>query len=105
MAERKRQRQVRCQNQYVYDRLSSQKMSQVYHWLVADQLESESSAKLAVAENEKDPFMRSAALGRKRPLSFRGAMRAAVQKAAALYPMTILVAVNGNRGLRIETKE
>jgi hypothetical protein len=54
MAERQRQRQVRCQNQYVYDRLSSQKMSQVYHWLVPNQPESEQSVKLAVAENEKD---------------------------------------------------
>jgi hypothetical protein len=54
MAERKNQRQVRCQNQYVYDRLSSQKMSQVYHWLVPDQPQSEPCAKLAVAENEKD---------------------------------------------------
>jgi len=54
MAERKSQRQVRCQNQYVYDRLSSQKMSQVYYWLVPDQPQSEPSAKLAVAENEKD---------------------------------------------------
>ena len=36
MAERKRQRQVCCQNQYVYDRLASQKISQVYHWLVPD---------------------------------------------------------------------
>ena len=54
MAERKSQRQVRCQNQYVYDRLSSQKMSQVYHWLVPDQPQNEPSAKLAVAENEKD---------------------------------------------------
>jgi hypothetical protein len=54
MAERKRQRQVRCQNQYVYDRLSSQKISQVYHWLVPDQPQSEPSAKLAVVENEKD---------------------------------------------------
>lgn len=54
MAERKRQRQVRCQNQYVYDRLSSQKISQVYHWLVPDELEHEPSANLAVAENEKD---------------------------------------------------
>jgi hypothetical protein len=54
MAERKNQRQVRCQNQYVYDRLSSQKMSQVYHWLVPDQSQSEPSGKLAVAENEKD---------------------------------------------------
>jgi hypothetical protein len=54
MAERKRQRQVRCQNQYVYDRLSSQKISQVYHWLVPDELENEPSAKLALAQNEKD---------------------------------------------------
>jgi hypothetical protein len=54
MAERKNQRQVRCQNQYVYDRLSSQKMSRVYHWLVPDQSQSEPSGKLAVAENEKD---------------------------------------------------
>ena len=54
MAERKRKRQVSCQNQYVYDRLSSQKMLQVYHWLVPDQPESQQAAKLAVAENEKD---------------------------------------------------
>ena len=54
MAERQRQCQVRCQNQYVYDRLSSQKMSQVYHWLVPNQPEIEQSVKLAVAENEKD---------------------------------------------------
>jgi hypothetical protein len=54
MAERKNQCQVRCQNQYVYDRLSSQKMSRVYHWLVPDQSQSEPSGKLAVAENEKD---------------------------------------------------
>jgi hypothetical protein len=54
MVERKGQRQVRCQNQYVYDRLSSQKMSQVYHWLVPDEPESEQRAKLIVAANEKD---------------------------------------------------
>ena len=54
MAERKSQRRVRCQNQYVYDRLSSQKMSQVYHWLVPDEPEREPTTKLAIAENEKD---------------------------------------------------
>jgi hypothetical protein len=54
MAERKSQRQVRCQNQYVYDRLSSQKMSQVYHWLVPDEVESKPATKLVAAENEKD---------------------------------------------------
>jgi hypothetical protein len=54
MAESKRQRQVRCQNQYVYDRLSSQKISQVYHWLVPDELENEPTDKLTLAENEKD---------------------------------------------------
>ena len=54
MAERKSQRQVRCQNQYVYDRLSSQKMSQVYRWLVPDEPESRPSTKLVAAENEKD---------------------------------------------------
>ena len=55
MAERKSQRRDRCQNQYVYDRLSFQKMSQVYHWLVPnDEPESEPIAKLAIAENEKD---------------------------------------------------
>ena len=54
MAERKRQRQVRCKNQYVYDRLSSQKISQVYHWLVPGELENETAAKLTLAENEKD---------------------------------------------------
>jgi len=54
MAERKSQRQARCQNQYVYDRLSSQKMSQVYHWLVPDEPESKPSTKLVAAENEKD---------------------------------------------------
>jgi hypothetical protein len=54
MAERKSQRRVRCQNQYVYDRLSSEKMSQVYHWLVRDEPESEPTAKVACAGNEKD---------------------------------------------------
>ncbi len=54
MAERKSQRQVRCQNQYMYDRLSSQKMSQVYHWLVPEESESKPSAKLVAAENEKN---------------------------------------------------
>jgi len=54
MAERKRQRQVRCENQYVPDRLSSQKMSQVYHWLVPDPPPGESAAELALAANEKD---------------------------------------------------
>ena len=55
MAERKGQRRVRCENQYVYDRLSSQKMSQVYHWLVPDdQAGRESLAKVTPAENEKD---------------------------------------------------
>jgi hypothetical protein len=55
MAERKRQRRVRCENQYVYDRLSSQKMSQVYHWLVPDdQAGRESLTKVSTAANEKD---------------------------------------------------
>ena len=54
MAERKRQHRVRCQNQYVYDRLSSQKMSQVYHWLVPDEPESKPSTELVATENEKD---------------------------------------------------
>ena len=55
MAERKRQRRVRCENQYVYDRLSSQKMSQVYHWLVPDDpVGRESLTKVSTAENEKD---------------------------------------------------
>jgi hypothetical protein len=54
MAERKRQRQVRCQNQYLYDRLSSQKMSQVYRWLVPDEPENDPSVKVTVSENEKD---------------------------------------------------
>jgi hypothetical protein len=54
MAERKSQRRVRCQNQYVYDRLSSEKMSQVYHWLVPDEPESEPAAKVAGRGNEKD---------------------------------------------------
>lgn len=54
MAERKRQRQVRCENQYVQDRLSSQKMSQVYHWLVPDHPQDEPAANLALAEHEKD---------------------------------------------------
>ena len=53
MAERKHQRQVRCENQYVQDRLSSQKMSQVYHWLVPDQSQSEPAAQLALAKHEK----------------------------------------------------
>jgi hypothetical protein len=55
MAERQRQRRVRCENQYGYDRLSSQKMSQVYHWLVPDdQTGHESLAKVTTTENEKD---------------------------------------------------
>jgi hypothetical protein len=55
MAERKGQRRVRCENQYGYDRLSSQKMSQVYHWLVPDdQTGHESLAKVTTTENEKD---------------------------------------------------
>jgi len=55
MAERKDQRKVRCQNQYVYDRLSSQKMSQVYHWLVPqEEISSEKDATLTVAKNEKE---------------------------------------------------
>ena len=55
MAERKGQRRVRCENQYVYDRLSSQKMSQVYHWLVPDdQTGRESLVKVTTAENEQD---------------------------------------------------
>jgi hypothetical protein len=55
MAERKRQRRVRCENQYVYDRLSSQKMSQVYHWLVPDdEAGREPLANVITAEHEKD---------------------------------------------------
>ena len=54
MGERKRQRQVRCENQYVQDRLSSQKMSQVYHWLVPDQSQDQPVAELALAKHEKD---------------------------------------------------
>lgn len=54
MAERRRQRQVRCENQYVQDRLSSQKMSQVYHWLVPDPPEGRPAGELALAEHEKD---------------------------------------------------
>ena len=54
MAEGKRQRQVRCENQYVQDRLSSRKMSQVYHWLVPDEPQRPPAAELAFAEHEKD---------------------------------------------------
>ncbi len=54
MVERRSQRQVRCQNQYVYDRLSSRKMSQVYHWLVPDEPESKQAVKLVTAEDEKN---------------------------------------------------
>ena len=55
MVERKGQRRVRCENQYGYDRLSSQKMSQVYHWLVPDyEAGREPLAKVTTAENEKD---------------------------------------------------
>jgi hypothetical protein len=53
MGERKPQHRVRCQNQYVYDRLSPDKMSQVYHWLVPEKSEKESSAKLTVSKDEK----------------------------------------------------
>jgi hypothetical protein len=39
----------------VYDRLSSQKMSQVYHWLVPDdEAGREPLAKVTTAEHEKD---------------------------------------------------
>lgn len=56
MAEAKSQRPIRCQNRYVYDRLSAQKMSQVYHWLApeAEEPEREQSAELNVAKNEKE---------------------------------------------------
>jgi hypothetical protein len=53
MAKGKPQRQVRCQNQYVYDRLSPEKVSQVYHWLVPHQPEPEPSHAIALIENEK----------------------------------------------------
>jgi hypothetical protein len=53
MAEGKSQRQVRCQNQYVYDRLSSEKMLQVYHWLVPEQPEPERTEELIIATDEK----------------------------------------------------
>lgn len=53
MGERKTKRRVRCQNQYVYDRLSPGKMSQVYHWLVPEKSEQEQSAQITVTENEK----------------------------------------------------
>ena len=53
MAERKSQRQVRCQNQYVYDRLSSEKMLQVYYWLVPEEPEPERTEELNFATDEK----------------------------------------------------
>jgi hypothetical protein len=53
MAERKPQRQVRCQNQYVYDRLSPEKVSQVYYWLVPNKPEQEPSHEIVLIENEK----------------------------------------------------
>ena len=54
MAERQRQRQVRCQNQYVHDRLSSEKVLQVYHWLVPEEgPEPERTKELIVATDEK----------------------------------------------------
>ena len=53
MAERKRQRQVRCQKQYVHDRLSSEKVLQVYHWLVPEEPEPERSPELITATDEK----------------------------------------------------
>ena len=54
MAERKRQRRVRCANQYVQDRLSSRKMSQVYHWLVPHERQDQPAAELALTEHEKN---------------------------------------------------
>lgn len=54
MAEPKRQRPVRCQNQYVYDRLASEKIAQVYRWLVHEEPEGEPTAKVTCAGNEKD---------------------------------------------------
>jgi hypothetical protein len=53
MGERKSQRQVRCQNLYLYDRLSPEKMSQVYHWLVPEKSEQEPLTKLTVSKDEK----------------------------------------------------
>jgi hypothetical protein len=54
MAERRSKRRVRCESRYGYDRLSSQKMSQVYHWLVPDEPSPTPSTKVALAENEKE---------------------------------------------------
>ena len=54
MAERKNQRQVRCQHQYVYDRLSSEKVLQVYHWLVPEEPEREKAEELTVVTDEKN---------------------------------------------------
>lgn len=56
MAERRRQPKLRCHNQYVSDRLASQKISQVYHWLVPEMEagSSEKSDELTKATNEKE---------------------------------------------------
>jgi hypothetical protein len=54
MAERNLKHSLRCQNQYQHDRLSSQKMSQVYHWLVPEEPVREPAATLTIAQHEKD---------------------------------------------------
>jgi hypothetical protein len=54
MAEGKRQRRVRCQHQYIYDRLSAQKMSQVYRWLVPAGPGNEPAARLSIGAYEKN---------------------------------------------------
>ena len=55
MAEQTRQPKLRCHTQYVSDRLASQKISQIYHWLVPEQeaVTEEKSAELT-AKNEKE---------------------------------------------------
>ncbi len=53
MAERKPKRRVRCENKYVYDRLSSQKLLQVYHWLVPDQWDQETAVVTATHRYEE----------------------------------------------------
>jgi hypothetical protein len=53
MAERKAKRRVRCEDKYVYDRLSSQKLSQVYHWLVPDVCDRETAVVAATHRYEE----------------------------------------------------
>jgi hypothetical protein len=56
MAERRGQRKFRCQIHYLADRHVSQKMAQVFRWLVPESEQSltDESCELTLATHEKD---------------------------------------------------